>query len=127
MTKLTKPFLFAAIFGSLLISAPSFSKVAPAPADNSKINQRDQNDSQLTASDQGDSDADIATTQKIRQAVVSRESLSINAKNIKIITLNGVVTLKGPVASLAEKREIQQIAAKVATPAKIVDQIQVAQ
>ena len=53
--------------------------------------------------DQGGSEADTAITQQIRKAVVAQDNLSTDAKNVKIITRDGVVTLRGPVASAKEK------------------------
>nr|WP_166154701.1 BON domain-containing protein [Neochlamydia sp. AcF84]NGY94496.1 hypothetical protein [Neochlamydia sp. AcF84] len=58
-----------------------------------------------TPLDQSESEADRTITQKIRQAIVKDDSLSMNAKNIRIITIDGVVTLRGPIATL-EEREI---------------------
>jgi len=58
-----------------------------------------------TPLDQSESEADRNITQKIRQAIVKDDSLSMNAKNIRIITIDGVVTLRGPIATL-EEREI---------------------
>jgi osmotically-inducible protein OsmY len=53
---------------------------------------------------------DRTITQKIRRAITSDNSLSLNAKNIKIIAINGVITLRGPVDS---KAEIESILKKV--------------
>lgn len=75
-------------------------------ATNTGRNVRDRNDQALTAGNQGENEADRTITQQIRQAVVDDDSLSTNAKNVKIITLNGVVTLRGPVSNDREKNEI---------------------
>jgi len=103
-------------------------EAAQHPADNSGKNVRDRDDDTLTPTDQAKgSDADVKMTQLIRQAVVDDDSLSMNAHNVKIITLAGVVTLRGPVASQAEKMKVAQIAAKHAGGAnKVTDQIEVA-
>ena len=87
---------------------------AGVKGDNSKVNERIENNSEWTAEDQGSSDADIRTTQEIRKQVVDQDSFSTNAKNVKVITRNGTVVLKGPVKTLAEKQRIEAIAKKVA-------------
>jgi osmotically-inducible protein OsmY len=97
------------------------------PADNSGKNVRDRDAGSLTPSDQyKGSDADVKTTQMIRKAVVADDSLSMSAQNVKIITLDGVVTLRGPVASPAEKAKVEQIAMQHAGPNKVTNQIEVA-
>ena len=73
--------------------------------DNTARNVRDR-DATATPFDQSETKNDLAITQKIRQAIVSDDSLSTNSKNIKIITRNGSVTLRGPVSSAAEKEAI---------------------
>ncbi len=77
-------------------------------ADNTAVNARDRNMTTPTSFNQSENEADRAITQKIRQAIMADNSLSNNAKNIKIITSNGVVILRGPVASNAEKELIMR-------------------
>jgi osmotically-inducible protein OsmY len=84
------------------------------PADNTGKNARDRNDQSLTPGDQGNSDSDIDLTRRIRRAIVQKEGLSTNAKNIKIITVNGKTTLRGPVNSQEEKNTISTLAQGVA-------------
>ena len=67
-----------------------------------------------TASDQGNSQADIETTAKIRRAVVADDSLSVSAKNVTIVTRDGKVTLRGGVRSMEEKTSVAAKAAAVA-------------
>src|SRR5262245_41669991 len=69
---------------------------AAADADNSGRNVRDRGDKTLTPMDQGGSEADRTITQDIRKAVVANDHFSTDAKNVKIITVDGVVTLRGP-------------------------------
>ncbi|MEC4747025.1 BON domain-containing protein [Methylomicrobium sp. Wu6] len=83
---------------------------ADSSLENTKSNVRDQNDATLTPEDQKESASDIKITAEIRQAVVRDKSLSVNAQNVKIITRNGKVTLRGPVATEAESTKLQQIA-----------------
>ena len=67
--------------------------------------------------------SDQAITQKLRQAVLTDNSLSTNAKNIKISTLNGVVTLSGPVDSIKEKDAIAKKAKEIQGVTKVDDQL----
>ena len=60
--------------------------------DNTEKNIRDRDSMTKTPLDQSESEADRMITQKIRKAIMSDSALSTNAKNIKIITINGVVT-----------------------------------
>ncbi len=89
------------------------SKPTLAP-DNSRVNARDRSGQTLTPTDQGSSESDRKITQHVRQAVVKDSSLSFTAKNVKIITINGKVTLRGPVKSDAEKATIEAAARSVA-------------
>src|SRR6266576_2439065 len=60
---------------------------------NTSINERDRSSERQTSGDQSNSSADLKITQAIRQALVKDSELSTTAKNIKIITDNGQVTL----------------------------------
>ena len=70
--------------------------------------------------------ADRAITQKIRKAVIEDKSLSTYAHNIKIITQDGKVTLRGPVRSEDEKNNLQAKAVAVAGDASVTNQLEVA-
>jgi osmotically-inducible protein OsmY len=96
------------------------------PADNTGINKRDTSPDQLTADQQSQTKEDREITQKIRQAVIDDESLSTYAHNVKIITVDGVVTLKGPVRSADEKRTIEEKAGQIAGMDKIKSEIEIA-
>lgn len=78
--------------------------------DNTAKNVRDRNATSKTPMDQYENESDRTITQKIRQAIRADNSLSTNAQNIKIITRDGVVTLRGPVAS---SREVDAILRKL--------------
>lgn len=84
---------------------PNNPPVAGYDADNTAKNVRDRNNT-VTPADQSESEADRVISQKIRQALVADDSLSTNAKNVKVITINGIVTLRGPVSSAKEKDDI---------------------
>lgn len=85
-----------------------------SPPDNSRVNARDRSGDTLTPGDQGGSEADRRLTQQVRQALMKDNSLSFTAKNVKIITVNGKVTLRGPVNTEQERAAIDAAAKKVA-------------
>lgn len=94
--------------------------------DNTKVNKRDANSPAMTPVDQGENDVDLKITQQIRQAVMADSSLSFTAKNVKIITSNRKVTLRGPVKTAAERASIESAARKVAGPSMVDNQLEVA-
>jgi osmotically-inducible protein OsmY len=94
--------------------------------DNSGRNVRDRNDQNKTSGDQSENEGDRTITQNIRQAVTSDDSLSTNAKNVKIVTNDGIVTLRGPVKSENEKAQIESKAKEVAGVKRVDNQLEVA-
>jgi len=92
--------------------------------DNSAKNERDMGGKTLTPVDQGNSEADLTLTKDIRSAVVGND-LSFNAKNIKIISKDGQVVLRGVVDSKEEHESVLRIAKEAAGSAKLVDQLEV--
>ena len=94
-------------------------------ADNTKKNQRDRSGETKTSGDQSNSSEDVKITAAIRRAIVRDRSLSIAAKNVKVITANGMVTLRGPVKSDTEKVKIVELAQSAAGNAKIKNQLEV--
>jgi len=96
-----------------------------SPADNTKMNERDRNANEPTADRQKDNRSDREITQQVRKAIVKDKSLSTYAHNVKVITQNGMVTLKGPVRSEEEKKAIEAKAAEVAGPDKVTNQLDV--
>ena len=95
------------------------------PPDNTGINKRDRDENELTADKQSNDPADLKLAQQIRRAIRDDDSLSSYARNIKVITRNGMVTLKGPVHSAQEKSAIEAKAAALAGRGKVSNQIQV--
>ena len=93
--------------------------------DNTAINERDRSGETETSGDQSNSSADLKITQAIRQALVKDSELSLTAKNIKVITNNGQVTLRGPVKNAQEKAKISQLAKSAAGGAQIDNQVEV--
>ena len=99
---------------------------AQTQPDNTKVNARDRNAAEVTADQQKSNAADMKMTRTIRRSILSDKSLSTYAHNIKIISQNGVVTLKGPVKSEAEKSAVLEKAVAVAGSSDhVTDQISV--
>jgi osmotically-inducible protein OsmY len=117
------------LYGGLLACGLTF--IAPAiaqdtPPDNTKVNKQDRGAGAVTADQQKNNLSDRELTQKIRKAVVSDKSLSTYAHNVKVISQNGSVTLKGPVRSEDEKKTIVAKAAEIAGGAdKVTDELTV--
>ena len=97
-----------------------------APADNTKTNQRDRNPGEPTADQQKENGSDRALAQQVRRALVKDKSLSTYAHNIKIISRDGRVTLKGPVRSEEEKTAIESKATEIAGAGNVTNELEVA-
>jgi hyperosmotically inducible periplasmic protein len=115
--------------GSLLLCAsvmatpvPRYQYAQPTAPDNTKKN-KDQ--TPPTADQQKNNSSDIAITQNIRKAILADKSLSGYAHNIKIITQDGKVTLRGPVRSEKEKTNLQAKAVAVAQQENVTNQLEV--
>jgi len=98
---------------------------SPADADNTARNQRDRAGANRTSGDQAENPADREITASIRRAVVADKSLSTNAHNVKIITSNGMVTLRGPVKSAEEKAAVEAKAKQAAGVKSVTNQLEV--
>jgi hyperosmotically inducible periplasmic protein len=99
---------------------------APTAADNTGKNVRDRNDATLTPTDQSENEVDRTLTQRVRQAVVDDDSLSTNAKNVKIISQNGAVTLRGPVKNEEERKKVVAKAQQIAGEKNVDNQLEIA-
>ena len=121
-----KTLLFMVLFVSAVFLVNSPGVCLAQPADNTGINKRDTSPEKITADQQSQTKEDREITQKIRQAVVDDKSLSTYAHNVKIITIDGMVTLKGPVRSEDEKRTIEEKAGQIAGKNKIKSEIEIA-
>jgi hyperosmotically inducible periplasmic protein len=120
--KLQVAVLSTLLFGSGLIA---YGQSDPKP-DNTKVNKRDRQPGEATADKQKMNKADRELTQNIRKAIVADKSLSTYAHNIKVISQDGVVTLKGPVHTEEEKKSIEAKATEVAgSSAKVNNEITV--
>jgi len=112
--------LLTASFAVLCAQEPT------TPPDNTKVNKKDRSTGEVTADQQKLNTTDQELTQKIRQSIVGDKSLSTYAHNIKIISRDGNVTLKGPVRSEEEKQNvIAKATAVTGSGDKITDQITV--
>jgi osmotically-inducible protein OsmY len=115
--------IFAALAGGASFAQQATETTAP---DNTKVNKRDRSKAEPTADQQSNAKADRDLTRKIRQTLVKDKDLSTYAHNIKVITRNGAVTLKGPVRSEEEKKLVEAKAAEVAGGANITSELEVA-
>ena len=108
---------------------PAFSQ-APAntgsvPADNTRSNKTDATNTSATADAQKDDTSDRTLTQRVRKAVIADKSLSMYAHNIKIVTVNGTVTLNGVVRSDAERSSLEAKAVAVVGQNRVVNDLKV--
>lgn len=101
-------------------------QTAAVEPDNSGRNVRDADGATKTPGDQSESEADRTITQNVRQAVTADDSISTNGKNVKIVTVDGTVTLRGPVKSEQEKTNIAAKAQQIAGVKKVDNQLEIA-
>ena len=94
--------------------------------DNSAVNKRDADRDTKTPLDQNENQTDIGITAEIRKRVVDTQ-MSVNAQNVKIITQDGKVTLRGPVKTADEKKRIEEMARSVAGETNVQSQLEVEQ
>ena len=113
------------VFGVSLMATPipGYQDPQQTPPDNTKQNKDQTNP---TADQQKMNPADRAITQKIRKAIHEDTTLSTYAHNVKIITQDGKVTLRGPVRSEEEKSNIEAKAVAVAGQGNVSNQLEIA-
>jgi len=136
MRHLWKPALFAVMLSTPLLFAEETPPKADEPVntstdnsvkpDNSRRNQRERAEQEKTPINQNENKADLEISRKIRQSILDDKNLSTYAHNIKIITQDGIVNLKGPVRSQEEKRNVEARAVDIAGRDKVKSQIEVA-
>ena len=95
---------------------------AQAQPDNTKVNKA----GEITAASQKNGKHDLAITRDIRKAIVADKSLSTYAHNVKVVTENGFVTLKGPVRSEDERKAVEAKAIDVAGRERVANELTVA-
>jgi len=114
--------LVLALGGFSLVNAQA-TQQSPA-ADNTRTNKTDS--AKPTADQQKQNRSDVEITREIRQALTKDKVLSTYAKNIKIVTQNGNVTLSGPVRTDDEKKSVEKAATDVAGAGHVKNEIQIA-
>jgi osmotically-inducible protein OsmY len=101
-------------------------QVSQVEPDNTGRNVRDRDNQTKTPGDQSENEADRKITQDIRSALTGDDSFSTDAKNVKVITSDGTVTLRGPVKSAKEKTQIEAKAKQVTGVKRVENQLEVA-
>ena len=105
-------------------TAPTERNAKVVERDNTGVNERDRAANAKTPFDQNENKADIDITANIRKRVVDTK-MSVDAQNVKIITQDGKVTLRGPVKSAEEKKQIEDMAHAVAGADKVDSQLEI--
>jgi hyperosmotically inducible protein len=104
---------------------PSTPSPTGVPADNSKTNKTDSTNTTATADAQKDNANDRTITQSIRKNIIADKSLSTYAHNVKIVAVNGGVTLNGVVRSEQEKASVEAKAAAVVCQSHVTNDLKV--
>ena len=126
------PLLLIAFVAIIASSTPNViahrrhnSQGTPAEPDNTKKNLPTNHHDANRADQQSNSSDDVVLTRKIRQSLTQDKSLSTYAHNVKIITRNGVVELKGPMRSQSEKDAVEAKATEIAGASKVKNELTV--
>jgi osmotically-inducible protein OsmY len=116
---------FAAVTGLLIagIAVPAVS--AQNQPDNTRVNKEDRSSAAVTADQQKNDHNDRYLTQQIRKAVMADKTLSTYAHNVKVVSQNGNVTLKGPVRSEDERKTVLAKAEQIAGAGNVTDQLSI--
>ncbi len=115
-----------ALSTSVVYAVESTTDTQRIPADNSGKNARDRTRHAVTADSQmSGSRSDLEITREIRQEIQRQDAFSTSAKNVKIITQRGMVTLRGPVASSEERMQIARIAKDCAGVTRVSNDLEV--
>ncbi len=109
-----------------MCAGPTTNAFARQAADNTKMNKGDASKDATTADQQKLNPTDRAITQKIRAELMKDKSLSTYAHNVKIITQDGKVVLKGPVRTTEEKAAVESKAAMIAGDGNVSSQLEIA-
>lgn len=108
-----RAFAFVAM-AACLVGCMQESRSTALRPDDTGVNVRDRDGATVTPADQSQNQADINVTAQIRKDILAQEDLSVNARNVKVVTADGHVTLRGPVQSQGEKDRIGEIARQAA-------------
>ena len=119
-------FAGALLLGSgAMVMAQDAAGQNPPASDNTQLNQRDRNPNEPTADKQQNNRSDRDITQQIRKSITADKTFSEYARNVKVITQNGQVTLKGPVRTDEEKNAIEEKAKAIAGDANVTSDLTV--
>ena len=111
----------------LLVTAHVVAQTTPPGApDNARANRTDPSNMTATADHQKNDATDIDVTKRIRQGVMADKSLSTDAHNVKIVSVNGNVTLNGVVRSQDEKSAVEMKAEQVAGKGHVTSELKIA-
>jgi len=89
------------------------------------VNERDRDPNAKTPVQQDENSRDVKITADIRKAILATDGMSVNARNAKIITSDGKVTLRGPVESADEKSKVEKLATEVAGDGNVTSELEV--
>ncbi|MEO8011357.1 MAG: BON domain-containing protein [Dokdonella sp.] len=120
--------LSCSAFAAQATDAPEKNSTAmstAADAENTRINERDRNDTTTLPTDQPNNSADLEVAAAVRAAIVEDDSLSMTAHNVKLVAAGGVVVLRGPVESATEKAKVAQIAGSVPGVSKVENRLEI--
>ena len=113
------------LVSTLLVGGLLSSHVVAQAPDNTKVNERDRAKNQPTADQAKDNLSDRELMQHIRKAIMADKTLSTYGKNVKVIAQHGKVTLKGPVHTEDERKNIEAKAVQIAGAANVTNQLAV--
>jgi hyperosmotically inducible protein len=122
---MTKKLLKRLALPALIMIAQGANAQSPG-ADNTRNNQQDRAQSAPTADQQSNGTADLDISRRIRRSVTADKALTTYAHNVKIITRDGMVTLKGVVHTDDEKTAIGAKAAEVVGADHVANQLTIA-
>lgn len=112
------------MLASLTLAAATIAHAQTAP-DNTKQNSMDAMNKTASADTQMNDKTDLALTKKIRTSVMADKSLSTYAHNIKIVAVNGNVTLNGVVHTQQEKDSIEAKAQGAVSNGRVVNNLKI--
>jgi hyperosmotically inducible protein len=127
----SKTFTIATLAACLVLCAqavaarPHDGTLTSDDVDNTAVNQVDAHDAMSVPTNQSNSTEALQTTANIRKALMADKTLSVSGHNVKIVTNGSTVTLRGPVASAAEKERIAALARENAPGKDVLNQLTV--
>jgi len=104
--------------------ASDMTSTSTTQPNNTGINTRDRAPGAITAGVQGQGKSDVDITADIRRRVMDGK-MSVAAQNVKIISMSGKVTLRGPVNTQDERDSIGRMANDVAGQDNVDNQLEI--